>query len=69
MVVFNYESNQWCLHPFYYNKYMMQLEVIQYLRETINKKWTKEESTSYVTFLDHLTTYIQYYILGVQISY
>jgi hypothetical protein len=47
----------------------MMLNVIEELKEIVNQKWTAEQQTAYLTFLNDLQTYLVGYVFTLKIPY
>lgn len=61
--------NDWVFYPCYTEFFAMQYNIVEELRETINQKWTAEQSTAYIQFLDTLTSFLTNYVFTRLVHY
>ena len=59
---------QWAWVQEYYNYFAGLIACIQELKKTVNKKWTKEQSNAYQTFLTDLENYINAYVMTWKVA-
>ena len=61
--------NQYLLHPGFRAHFDGLLFVIEELRQIVNQKWTVEQQTAYLTFLNDFYNYIVGYVFTIQVHY